>query len=256
MKLTVSCQICGRIMQQIDNGLGDDVPFTPEQAAIYAAGVSCEVDGTASIAAFFTRTESADAIQIKLGTALAQLQDALDQIGTLQASISQLQYDLSLLSDPEDLLGQLQAANDQLAADQAQFSDLQQQVQEQTNKAQTFAGAMHQEKALGERAAILADMIEYQVTSSAPQMQQVKALMDELQALVQQVTAVADDSLGEPPPQSYGFWVNFPPERYDDFQTYLASQDPIIDPISALDGSNMVNMTQQQHDAWLQFLAS
>lgn len=256
MKLTVSCQICGRIMQQIDNGLGDDVPFTPDQAALYAAGVSCEVDGNTNIAAFFTRTESADAIQIKLGIALAQLQDALDQIGTLQAAISQLQYDFSLLSDPEDLLGQLQAANDQLAYDQSLLSDLQQQVNDQTTKAQIFAGAMHQEKALGERANLLADMIEYQITSSAPQMPQVKALMDELQALVKQVTAVADDSLGEPPPQDLGTWVNFPVERYDDFQLYLASQDPVIDPISEPDGMGMVNMKQAQYQAWLQFLAT
>lgn len=253
MKLTVSCQICGRIIQQVDNGLGDDVPFTPEQGAMYAAGVSCEVDGTANIATLFTRAESADVIQIKLGIALAQLQDSLDQINTLNATIYQLQYDLSLLSDPEDLLGQLQAANDQLAADQTTFTDLQQQINTQTSAAQTFASAMTQEKALGERAVILADMIEYQITSSSPQMSQVKALMDELQALIQQNLFVADSSLGAPDPSPLLIWVNFPPEHYDDFQMYLASQDPVVDPIPALDGSNMVQMTSAQYVVWQQF---
>lgn len=253
MKLIVSCQICGRIIQEVDNGLGDEVPFTPEMSAMYSQGVSCEVDGTANIATLFTRAESADVIQIKLGTALAQLQDALDQINTLNATISQLQYDLSLLSDPEDLLGQLQVANDQIQTDQTLMSDLKQQVQTQTNLFQTIASAMHQEKALGERAVILADMIEYQITSPSPKMSQVKALMDELQTLIQQVTVVADDSLGEPPPSPLLVWVNFPPEHYDDFQTYLSSQDPVVDPIPALDGSNMVQMTSAQYVLWQQF---
>lgn len=253
MKLTVSCQVCGRIIQQVDNGLGDEVPFTPEMSAMYSQSVSCEVDGTASIATMFTRAESADVIQIKLGIALAQLQDALDQINSLNATIAQLQYDLSLESDPDNLLGQLQAANDQIQYDQTVISDLQQQVQTQTSLAQTIASAMHQEKSLGERAVILADMIEYQITSSAPQMNQVKALMDELQTLIQQVTFVADDSLGEPPPSPLLVWVNFPPEHYDDFQTYLASQDPVVDPIPALDGGNMVQMTSAQYALWQQF---
>lgn len=253
MKLIVSCQICGRIIQEVDNGLGDEVSFTPEQSAMYSQGVSCEVDGTASIATLFTRAESADVIQVRLGVALAQLQDALDQINTMQATINQLQYDLSLESDPENLLGQLQAANDQLALDQSVMSNLQQQVQTQTNAAQTFAGAMTQQKALGERAIILADMIEYQITSSSPQMPQVKALMDELETLVQQVIFVADNSLGAPDPTPLLFWVNFPPEHYDDFQTYLASQDPVVDPIPALDGANLVQMTAAQYVLWQQF---
>lgn len=253
MKLTVSCQICGRIIQQVDNGLGDDVPFTPEQGAMYASGVSCEVDGNADIATFFTRAESADVIQIRLGIALAQIQDELDQINTLQATISQLQYDISLLSDPEDLLGQLQAANDQLAQDQITMTDLQQQVQTETNAAQTLASAMHQVKSLGENVAPLGDQIEYQITSSSPNITTVKALMDEFQVKVQQMLAVADDSLGLDPPQPLGIWVNFPPAHYDDFQTYLTTLDPVVDPISTLDGANMVEMTSAQYDAWLQF---
>lgn len=253
MKLIVSCQICGRIIQEVDNGLGDEVPFTPEQGAMYSQGVSCEVDGTANIATLFTREESADVIQVRLGIALAQLQDALDQINTLNATISQLQYNLSLLSDPDDLLGQLQAANDQLSADQTTFADLNQQIQTQTSAAQTLASAMHQVKSLGENVAPLGDQIEYQVTSSSANLPLVKTLMDEFQVKVQQMLAVADDSLGLPPPQPLGIWVNFPPEHYDDFQTYLASQDPVIDPIPALDGSNMVEMTAAQYAAWQQF---
>lgn len=253
MKLTVSCQICGRIIQEVDNGLGDDVPFSPEASAQYAAGVSCEVDGTANITTFFTRTESADALQIRLGIVLAQLQDSLDQINILQSNISQLQYDISLLSDPEGLVSQLQAANDQLQQDQITMVDLQQQVQTQTSAAQTLASAMHQVKSLGENVAPLGDQLEYQITSLAPNLTTVKALLDEFQVKVQQMLAIADDSLSLDPPQPLGIWVNFPPEHYDDFQTYLASQDPVVDPISALDGSNMVEMTSAQYILWQQF---
>lgn len=256
MKLIVACQVCGRVIQEVDNGFGDEVPFSAEDISMYSASAVCEVDGTEAITTIFTRAQAVDVVEIRLAKALSDLADSQNLVNILEAQVSQLQYEISQLPDAASLYDQLAAAQAQLQQDQTDFASLQQQLQDQTNKAQTFAGAMTQQKSLGERAVVLSDMIEYQVTSSSPQIPQVKALMDELQTLVQQVTAVADNSLGDPPPTPLGIWVNFPPERYDDFQTYLASQDPIIDPIPALDGSNMVEMTQQQHDAWLQFLAS
>lgn len=255
MKLIVSCQVCGRIIQQIDNGFGDEVPFTPEDVAMYSGTATCEIDGTANIATIFTREVSADVISAKLAKAVSDLADAQVLVLNLEAQNSQLEYEISQLPDAASLYDQLTEAQAQLQQDQIQFSDLQQQVQDQTNKAQILAGAMNQEKSLGERGGLLSDMIEYQVTSPSPNIPQVKALMDELQTLVQQITVVADDSLGLPLPAPLGVWVHFPPERYDDFQTYLTEQDPVVDPISALDGFNLVQMTQPQYAAWLQFLA-
>lgn len=246
MKLTVSCQICGRVIQEIDNGLGDEFPFSAEDVTMYSQSAICEVDGVQNIVTIFTRQLAADALQIKLGQAIVALADEEAYAGTLEASVSQLQYEISQLADAASLY-------DQVQQDQVTIDALQQESQQQTSLAQTYASALTQQRSLAQRAAELLDNIEYQVSGPIPNNGIVKPMTDEVQQLFTQVNAVSCDALGNPAPTPIGYWV-YMPTQFDDFQDYLASQDPVIDPIPALDGQNMVEMTSAQHDAWTEFL--
>ena len=115
MILKVTCQICGRIIQEVDNGLGDDVPFTDDQVNDFMSTASCEVDGVADINTFFTRGLALSALEEEIAAdeaTIVTLQAQVDQLTALTitsaATIALLQQQVS------DNQSQLDAANSQI----------------------------------------------------------------------------------------------------------------------------------------------
>jgi hypothetical protein len=185
----------------------------------------------------------------------AQIAQLENQVAALQAQIAEA-ADLLPASTVYQLnkLALVLAPTTQFMSDQGVIADLTnqlnamtQQDQQDVAKWQTYAGALTQEKTLGERMVVLAAMLQSSVAQANAS--QTTALLNELQACIVQSTYVADSTLGEPAPNVSMYMTA---DQFTQFNTWLDGHS--LPEIGALDGNGVAVLTYEQYGQWQQFL--
>lgn len=209
--------------------------------------------------------------QIAFGGAIFQLQALMadptfqglrSQVTQLQNQVAALQSQIaeavSILpngsGDQLNKLALILNPTAQFTSDQQTIADLSnqlnamtQQDQQDTAKWQTFAGALTQEKSLGERMILLAAMLQSSIAQSNAS--QVTALLNELQSDIIQATYVPDNALGAPAPNVSMYMGT---TLFEQFNTWLDGQS--LPDIESLDGNGVAVLTYDQYGQWQQFL--
>lgn len=237
MILEVACQICGRIISECDNQLGDFNPFTNDQISDALASASCEIDGTSSIAAVCFNGQTQASLDLQLANAESQLSDAETQLNNALV-ISQQNSDAVAT-----LQTQLSEAQSQVNVGNAQISALQNSV------SSTATIITQQAVNVAQIRFYMAELQAY-LYAPTPNLAVIAILMNQNQNLLNQITIVAATALGRPlPPVAVGMTAG----QYEDFNTYLNSIGQAS--LSALTGG-IVSMTQSQFSVWQQYLAA